>query len=890
MRSLHSKNLLCVLVCSFVLSLTFQLGLANALPGKDALKERDGERAWLLAERIRKAVRIKKENRKRLFDISGVVGTGVGLDPDGEPMIRVFTARPGIAQIPARLDGVPVRTKVTGRFYALQEAPQTYPYQRWERPVPIGVSTGHPDITAGTIGCRVRDPANQKVFALSNNHVYANMNNATIGDQVLQPGAFDGGALPDDYIGTLADFEPIQFCTLICFWIWCFPDECPDNPIDAAIAESTPDLLGNATPATDQYGNSGYGTPDPVIYGDGDGDGDFDNINDLLGLSVKKFGRTTGMTYGQISETDVTVDVCYDDTCTNMARFVDQLIITPGSFSGGGDSGSLIVTQEGNHPVGLLFAGSDVNTVANRIDLVLNRFDVAVDSGPQEPLTDIAVTLVEAPASVLEDETVQVLVTVQNAGNEDVSGSISVSLYDNGAYLSEQEISGGLTAGDSTVLAFTWRASLIGEHTLTATHDLVDDNAENNSYSAVVNVAQVITDIAVTSISAPGSVVEGNPAVVDITVENVGNQNVSSNIQVSLTEEGFLIDTQTIYGGLAPGASAPLSLTWNTESIETGDYTLTVAHDFSDDNLANNSQSTTVSVTEQPVAGPHLQTGQVWASTERWETVYLTYDYGPNMVVVCTPNYDEEDPSGFMENPLVVRVQTFGPVGDQFQVRLAPAVAAYIEPREAWVHWMVVERGVYTVAEHGVKMEAAKFSSSVTDHIRSWVAQPREYQQSYAQPVVLGQVMTSNGKLWSTFWCRSESSATTPPNGTLRVGKHSAQDRRRRTNEIVGYIVIEAGSGSIEGFGYVAALGPDQVQGVQNNPPYTYGLSDVTFIPSGAIATQAAMDDGDGGWAILYGDNPVTNNSLNLAIEEDWYRDAERRHETEQVGYIVFGY
>jgi hypothetical protein len=88
----------------------------------------------------------------------------------------------------------------------------------------------------------------------------------------------------------------------------------------------------------------------------------------------------------------------------------------------------------------------------------------------------------------------------------------------------------------------------------------------------------------------------------------------------------------------------------------------------------------------------------------------------------------------------------------------------------------------------------------------------------------------------------------------------------------------------------VADLGPDKVQGVENNPPYTYGLSGVSFTPETAIATQAAMDGGDGGWAILYGDNPATNTSLNLAIEEDWYWDSERKHTNEQVGYIVFGY
>ena len=36
------------------------------------------------------------------------------------------------------------------------------------RPIPIGISTGHPDITAGMIGARVTDGAGN-VYALSNN-------------------------------------------------------------------------------------------------------------------------------------------------------------------------------------------------------------------------------------------------------------------------------------------------------------------------------------------------------------------------------------------------------------------------------------------------------------------------------------------------------------------------------------------------------------------------------------------------------------------------------------------------------------------------------------------------------------------------------------------------
>ncbi|UCE04689.1 MAG: PKD domain-containing protein, partial [bacterium] len=68
--------------------------------------------------------------------------------------------------------------------------------------------------------------------------------------------------------------------------------------------------------------------------------------------------------------------------CVKLARFVDQISITDGTFSDGGDSGSLIVTDDSNKkPVGLLYAGSSDRTLANPIDPVLQRFNVTIDDG-----------------------------------------------------------------------------------------------------------------------------------------------------------------------------------------------------------------------------------------------------------------------------------------------------------------------------------------------------------------------------------------------------------------------------------------------------------------------------------------------------------------------------
>lgn len=297
---------------------------------------------------ISAAIQAQERSTRGLMAREGILGTGIGMDADGNPQIVVYAMTPAAAaraNLPDHVDHVPVAVKVTGMFVANDpNDPQTR-----ERPAPTGFSIGHPDITAGTFGARVVDDFGN-VFALSNNHVLANSNNASIGDNILQPGPTDGGTDPADAIGTLADFQEISFSS--------------DNTMDAAIALSSSDAIGSSNPA--------YGTPGTNVQ------------NASVGMDVQKFGRTTGHTTGAVAETNVTVSVCYETrgpfSCASAATFVDQFTITPGDFSAGGDSGSLIVTADGANPVGLLFAGSDTHTIANPIGLVLDRFNVSIDT------------------------------------------------------------------------------------------------------------------------------------------------------------------------------------------------------------------------------------------------------------------------------------------------------------------------------------------------------------------------------------------------------------------------------------------------------------------------------------------------------------------------------
>src|SRR6185295_7925107 len=349
------------------------------------------------------ALRAQQRHTARLLAMPGVVGTAVGLNPAGRAVVKVLTQQPDVGGIPAALDDVPVALEVTGRIYARSD-----PTTR-RRPAPVGFSVGHPDITAGTIGGRVVD-ALGNVYLLSNNHVLANINSAQINDAALQPGPFDGGTDPADRIGTLFDFEPLHLAFSQ------YGVDPPSNWIDAAIALSSTSLLSNSTPTDD-----GYGVPSPSLYADADHDGFFDDRGLLLGVNVRKYGRTTKLTQGQITGVNATIDVCYDLFCFNMGRFFDQIAVCCAGFSDGGDSGSLIVSADANkNPIAMLFAGDGTLTYGNRIDLVLDRFHVHMDGSVPAPVTDIAVSAVSAPTAATKGANVTVGVTVQNAGNQNV--------------------------------------------------------------------------------------------------------------------------------------------------------------------------------------------------------------------------------------------------------------------------------------------------------------------------------------------------------------------------------------------------------------------------------------------------------------------------------------
>jgi hypothetical protein len=215
------------------------------------------------------------------------------------------------------------------------------------RPLVIGCSVAHVTSTAGTLGLIAQHTKTNRAVLVSNSHVLAHSGTAKIGDGVTQPGRVDGGTVP---VGSLMDFAPLK------------PNG--SNQVDAAIA-----------------------LPDPAIElqpGQIPGLGAFTIASDdsvRPNLAVSKLGRTSGLTRGIV--TAVEIDNIVIDSEIGNLTFDGQIEVkgVGSTFSLGGDSGSLILSDQ-NQAIGMLFCGNEFAnnglgvTYANPLSRIMDAFNL----------------------------------------------------------------------------------------------------------------------------------------------------------------------------------------------------------------------------------------------------------------------------------------------------------------------------------------------------------------------------------------------------------------------------------------------------------------------------------------------------------------------------------
>ena len=272
----------------------------------------------------------------------------------------------------------------------------------------------------------------------------------------------------------------------------------------------------------------------------------------------------------------------------------------------------------------------------------------------------------------------------------------------------------------------------------------------------------------------------------------------------------------------------------------------------------------------------YLEMVKIANVSNAWKTLALSNSY-TNPVVACTYNL----PSN-ANNEGSVRVRL---VGASVQVKVhRPLNSSAVTASD--VYCTVSEEGSYTLP---IKYEAHTVSSTQTNKKTQWqiakmVNVTGSKVQTYTKPVIIGQVMSYNNPNFVSFWSSNCTRTASATNAAICVGKHTAETAvTAPTTETLGYFIAEEAEYILPNAYVKITLGVDTIRGVLTAPPYNYTLPrSYSF----ATATISAMDGGDGGWAVLYGATPVSN-QIQLAIDEDTVGDPDRNHTTEQVAYWV---
>ena len=316
---------------------------------------------------------VKQAVEDRLLALPGVQGVDIDRkishgEVTDELSIVVYVAEkkdPGELSedelIPAEIDGIPtdVQEEVielqsllvpqeqllsgldTGKYTPLRGGISMGPCRGIYMEPPDVPSPGH-YLTSGTLGALVRDRATGARMALTNFHVACVDDTWSVGDAMAQPSRPDGGSCPADRYGTLTR---------------------------SSLSENVDGAVITLDEGVDR---------ECRIEEIGDVQG---TVAAQVGTAVRKRGRTTRLTFGQVASTDATVTVNFGDGI-GTRTLKNQIRVTPDTaqnarFSDRGDSGSVVVDAN-NRVLGLLWAGATNGsaTFLNPINHVLNELDI----------------------------------------------------------------------------------------------------------------------------------------------------------------------------------------------------------------------------------------------------------------------------------------------------------------------------------------------------------------------------------------------------------------------------------------------------------------------------------------------------------------------------------
>ncbi len=297
-----------------------------------------------------------------------ILGTAVGVDTAGVPVLKVYIDRDAanagevIRNLPREVQGQHVAIDLTDKFRAMRGNPHggggTSHTAKQTPPIQLGTSGGWSKDLAngyccgGTLGSLVQIGSTQ--YVLSNYHVFesdivsgGNNTVATTGDPIIQPGLIDVNC---NVSGAQTVATLVKKSSL------------PNSNVDCSIGKVVSGMVRTDGSILE------IGTISKTV------------VSPFINQAVKKSGRTTGLSRSSVSGLNATISVTYDNECAGgtafTKAFTGQIVVanSGSKFLNSGDSGSLMVEDVATNPhaVGLLFAGSSTDAIANPIQQVLS--------------------------------------------------------------------------------------------------------------------------------------------------------------------------------------------------------------------------------------------------------------------------------------------------------------------------------------------------------------------------------------------------------------------------------------------------------------------------------------------------------------------------------------
>lgn len=164
-----------------------------------------------------------------------------------------------------------------------------------------------------------------------------------------------------------------------------------------------------------------------------------------------------------------------------------------------------------------------------------------------------------------------------------------------------------------------------------------------------------------------------------------------------------------------------------------------------------------------------------------------------------------------------------------------------------------------------------------------------------ASPVVLATIQTANNETSTppagnpTPWLTAAVQNATASSVEFALERSEVDTGSIVVPESIGYIAIENGTASSFSAGgstisFVTERTSDSVRGWDNG---CYGFTFATPFASNptVVATKSSRDDDNGGWVRRCS---LSSTAIGVAIDEDEFRNSERRHNTETVDYAAF--